>query len=307
MTDNRTINSESSGTSENLGDLIPARVGQAAIAILRPLARLFIAHGVKYAAAEAVLKQAFLEAGENELKRANIKSNISRVSVTTGLHRRDVKRLGELPKEQLPDAGDQGSFGKSTRSLASEVYLRWSTDPAYQNASGSLPLRAQKGQISFETLARAASSDAHPRSMLEELRRLGLVRVDKENNCAELRSGGFVPLYEQSELVGLLGENVSAHIETAVANVVDDGTRYLEQSICEDQLSDKAIEKISRLSRDIWGKASKRLVPALTEARQTDQTEENNGYQLRVGMYLYTDLPRTCADSLPQREDHKKL
>ncbi len=286
-----------------LGDVIPARIGQVALAILRPLARLFVAHGVKYGAAEAVLKQAFLEAGEKELKRADIKVNISRISVATGLQRRDVKRLYEVPTAEEYSTGDQRGLAKSARSIASEVYMRWSTDPFYIAADGSLPLRAAKGLASFESLARTVNSDAHPRSVLEELRRLGLVQVDQKGNRAELRSGGFVPLYEQSELVELLGENVSAHIETAVANVVDNGTRYLEQSICEERLSAKSVEKIARLSRDIWGKATKRLVPALTDASENKQTADAESYQLRVGMYMYTDLPRTIVEPASDQTD----
>lgn len=282
------------------GDLIPARIGQAAIAILRPLARLFVAHGVKYGTAEAILKQVFLEAGENELKRAHIKPNVSRISVTTGLHRRDVKRLSEISATQPPNGGNAVVFGKTPRSLASEIYMRWSADPTYRTADGSLPLRAPDGQASFESLARTVNSDAHSRSILEELRRLGLVHVDQKNECAELRAGGFVPLCEQSELVGLLGENVSAHIDTAVANVVDDGDRYLEQSICEEQLSAKSIEKTAKLAREIWDRASKRLIPALTNAEKVNQSSDADSFKLRIGMYMYTDLPR--SEALPSSD-----
>lgn len=273
---------------------ISARIGQAALVIMRPLARLFVSHGVVYGEAEQLLKQAFFEAGRSELERAGIKSNISRISLGTGLHRRDVKRLAD----ELSDDAVTPVSRKPPRSIGSEVYMRWSTDPVLAKSNNSLPLRAKDGQMSFEALAREVNTDAHPRSLLEDLRRLGLVVVNEEDETVTLKPGGFVPLLEQTEMLGLLGDNLAAHVETAVANVVEEGPKFLEQSVYENDLTPEAVRKIDGLSRAIWTKALARLVPALSgaEHRKTEKTasvdSSEEGFQVRIGMYVHTSLPR---------------
>lgn len=290
---------EADGTGSALPDStgegqsgLAASVGRAALAVLRPLARLFVSQGLTYSAAEKLLKRAFYDAGVHELGRACIPVNVSRISVSTGLHRRDVKRLNEAVRSKEPIPSDAG-----WRSLASEIYLRWSTLPQLEQGDSSLPLRPTPGEYSFDELARATNMDAHPRAVLEELKRLGLISVDEKLQRVALKAGGFVPLEERSSMLGLLGDNVAAHIDTAVCNVLEGGPKRLEQAIYEHDLTLDTVDRIEALSREIWANASQTLVPALIAAGEESANrggvDDPERFQVRIGMYLYTNAPRT--------------
>lgn len=292
FTDTDSAGAELNDGTGNGASGLATRVGRAALAILRPLARLFVSHGLTYAAAEKLLKRAFYDAGVRELGRAGIPVNVSRLSVSTGLHRRDVKRLHEIGRNDVVMPADAG-----WRSLASEVYLRWSTMPQVAQGDTSLPLRPTEGEYSFDELARATNKDAHPRAVLEELKRLALVTVDEQDQHVALKAGGFVPLVERASLLGLLGDNVAAHIDTAVCNVLEGAPKRLEQAIYEHNLTLDTIDKIEGVAREIWTNASHTLVPALIAAGEESANQvgvdDTERFQVRIGMYLYTNSPRT--------------
>ncbi|MEZ5738629.1 MAG: DUF6502 family protein [Burkholderiaceae bacterium] len=230
---------------------------------------------------------------------------MSRLSVSTGLHRKDVKRL---LAEAATDGGEPTVVPSPGTSLASIVYTRWTTDPALQQDSlpRVLPLRAGPGESSFESIARDAGTDAHPRSVLEELRRLGLVEVDEDQQLVKIEPGGFIPLFERSQLLALLGNNVGDHLASAVGNVLDEGDKRLEQAVFIDALSPAAIDEISAAARQIWTDAMRLLVRKMSALERRDGqagapgssggTPVDPRYRLRVGMYLHTDAPRNTID-----------
>ena len=253
--------------------------------LLLPLARLFIAHGLKYGQAEALLKAAFVQAGLDELRHAGTQPHQSRVSLGTGVHRKDVRRLMQADAASATPA-------RAHRSIAAEVYTRWTTSPAYRPApdGGSLPMRDDAGGPSFERLAREVSTDAHPRSVFEELRRLGLADSDPDGRSVRVTPGGFVPLLERSELLGLLAENTGAHLGTAVSNVLGHGPRRLEQSVFERGLTAEAVDTVDAAARDIWQRAMQELVPLIESlAAPTDDTTPSLRHRVRVGMYTHSE------------------
>src|SRR4051812_809384 len=62
-------------------------------ALMRPLARLLVARGVPFAAAEESLKTAMIEAGLAAHPDSQPHRAASRVSAATGINRREVTRL----------------------------------------------------------------------------------------------------------------------------------------------------------------------------------------------------------------------
>ncbi len=266
---------------------LPRQLGAVALRILTPLARLLIAHGVRFGETERLLKRAFFEAGKQELDRRGLGSNMSRLSVSSGLHRKDVRRLSDEDKHQQDDPV------APAMSVASLLYTRWITDKTLCNQNGplELPLRSSDDGPSFEQLARQISTDAHPRSLLEELKRLGLVR-DSDHGTVSVNPSGFVPLLARSEMLSLLGENISDHLGTAVGNVVDEQAGRLEQAVFVEGLSAKAIGEVEAAARPLWTMVMKAVVDAMKAAgRKHPSPDDSSTYRIRVGMYLYSDLP----------------
>lgn len=258
----------------------------AALAVLVPLARLLVARGLKFGQVEELLKQAFVKAGSAELERNGLDTNVSQISITTGIHRKDVKRLLESPS-------DPAVHG---RSFAAEVFTRWVSDPYYRHRGKPrvLPQRASGGERSFESLARSVSTDVHPKTLLDELRRLGIVELDEQAQTVRIAAGSFVPSKDSARMFALLGGNVGDHLQAAVSNVIGDRAPLLEQAVFADELSDESVQLAHEIARETWHATLQALAPMLEKRIAADRAAKRRAdRRLRVGMYFYTDRQAT--------------
>ena len=81
-----------------------AAVQQALTRVLRPLVKLMLAQGITYPAVSEVLKELFVEVADRDFRIAGKAQTDSRVSLLSGVHRKDVKRLRENPPATGRDA-----------------------------------------------------------------------------------------------------------------------------------------------------------------------------------------------------------
>ena len=118
---------------------------EAVNAVLLPLARLAVARGVHFGVVQERLKQAFVQAAREANPGQQPHRQVSRVSTTTGINRREVTRLIHGSLQQA----------RPRRPLAAEVHLHWQIDPDYHEAGGAPAVLPRQGaKPSFESLAR---------------------------------------------------------------------------------------------------------------------------------------------------------
>ena len=152
---------------------------QALNALLAPLAQLAVAKGMPCTVVEELLRQAFVRAARDAHPNLPSHRAVSRIATATGLNRREVTRLTQA-----------AAAPARRRPLAAEVFARWASDPLYRDARGRpLKLPRQGEAPSFETLAQSVTRDVHPRSLLDELLRLGLAAVDSGDDSDRARAG----------------------------------------------------------------------------------------------------------------------
>lgn len=249
--------------------------------LLSPLARLCLAHGILFAKAEEMLKSAFVRAARDLQRDIPQHGLVSRISAATGINRREVTRL----------VGDKASRRNERPSLASEVIARWTAEPVYRAASGeALVLRRQGDAPSFEYLARSITRDMHPRSILEELLRLGIVGYDAVTDQVALRCDEYVPGDGQGERMAFLGDNVGDHLESAVANLLRTDIQHHDQAIFADELSDESVKKLAPLIREHWCRLRDDLVPALTACIEADrEAGRPQNQRVRIGLYSFSE------------------
>jgi hypothetical protein len=254
--------------------------------VLRPAARLMIANGVQLSAIVEVLKQVLVleaeEAGAGE------RSSDTRISVLTGVHRKDVKRLAghgavatDLDADLLTSTGSQ-------------VVARWLSDARYLDADGA-PLRlartpryAADESPSFSELVAAVSTDVGARAVLEGLMRLDAVRAVDETTV-ELRLRAFVPSKAARESLHFLAANVADHLASAVHNQapLPDLGPMLEQSAFSQGLTGEQAERLHQFARGWWEKALKQFLQQATLAESYRPGAGEPVYRVRFGVYFH--------------------
>lgn len=255
----------------------------AALRVIAPLVTLLLREGVTYTQFSNALKKSFLEAAPGVLEASSVRVNDSSVSTLTGIHRKDVR--------QWRSVGDTRPQAKAF-GAAMAVFTRWTNDPEYCTKKGRpRVLDRSGGPGSFEALAASTSNDVHPFTLLQELVRLGVVRVEaaanSTNEKVKLCMDAFVPAEGTAEMLQLLADNVGDHLAAAVHNVSAGSAPMLEQSVFADNLRPESIEAMDALARQIWSRAFHEIVRTATTLSDKDQGDDRADQRLRVGMYFY--------------------
>ena len=251
----------------------------AVLAILRPLVRYLIGEGWTYGALADALKMVYVaEASKHYGETDGRPLTDSRVSLLTGIHRKEVKRLRLL----LEEHGERPML-RHGANMAAQVVAAWISMAEYTDPAGqprSLPLRSEASP-SFEGLARRVKADMRPRAILDELGRVG-VAEEKEGVVRLLRHAYISALPE--DRVAFLGENVGDHLRSAVHNL-EGGESFLERALYFDALPAVVLEEarpeIYRMSERLLREAHQRLNAA--------ESPEGPQRRLRLGVYYYEE------------------
>ncbi|RIL09857.1 MAG: hypothetical protein DCC75_05625 [Proteobacteria bacterium] len=158
--------------------------------LLKPLVRFLLRGNHSYQDFLNVAKEVFVQVAVEELSKSTKKLNSSRISVLTGLNRKDVAhyyKSGRMP----PRKGAP---------LISRVLNRWEQDPRFHSNSGRQRALSWEGESSeFKELVRCVSTDVNPATVLFELERMGLVK--KRGRL--VRPSSQVPRFHQDPRKGL--------------------------------------------------------------------------------------------------------
>ncbi|MDB5648121.1 DUF6502 family protein, partial [Methylobacterium sp.] len=96
--------------------------------LLRPLVRLFVARGITFPALTTLLRELYVNVAEYDFALPGKEQTDSRVSLLTGIHRKEVSRLR--------GAGAPVSAVPSAVSRTSRIIARWLADPKFTDAAG---------------------------------------------------------------------------------------------------------------------------------------------------------------------------
>jgi Family of unknown function (DUF6502) len=249
--------------------------------LMEPLARLAVARGMPYAEVEEMLKMAFVHAASAAHAGLLAHRKVSRISTATGINRREVTRLTQAQ----PRAAARG------RSLASEVFGHWRTQRPYRGRDGQPKALPRQGPApSFETLAQEITRDVHPRSLLDELCRLGLATWDEALDVVTLARESFVPQGDRIHKLTLLGDNVADHLRAAVENVLGSDRAHLEQAVFADGLSAASVLAVQPAISAQWQALMAALIPALETSIASDaELPDTPLWRMRVGLYTYQE------------------
>lgn len=254
--------------------------------ILRPLVRFLLTQGITYPYLAELLKSIYVEVADNDFRLQSKRQTDSRISLLTGVHRKDVKRLGIQKRTSL--------LPPPNVSLGAQLVAKWVSDPAYLDANGHpIPLKrlaGEKDSKSFESLVASISKDIRSRALLDEWLRLGVVRVDATDRVC-LMVEAFVPERGFDEKAFYLGQNVGDHLSAAVSNVVGGSRPFLERSVYYDELSKESIIELNQLSAELGMAALQRINRRAIELEARDAKEQRAAeHRMNFGIYFFNAL-----------------
>jgi hypothetical protein len=266
--------------SESRADLSLA----AALRVAAPLVEFLLQEGVTYPRFANALKKTFLDSASSVLEANTARVNDSSLSTLTSIHRKDVRewRAVGQPRPQAK------TFG-----AVMEVFTRWANDPDYCDQQGRpRVLERTGGPGSFEALAASASRDVHPRTLLQELIRLGVARREEgggngSSDKVSLCMDAFVPKEGSAEMLQLFADNVGDHLAAAAHNLKASATPMLEQSVFADGLRPESVDALNNLARQIWSNVFHDVVREATALSDQDREQPGADQRIRVGMYFY--------------------
>lgn len=174
--------------------------------LLKPAVRLALKNGMKFQEINECLKLASIECAKEELKKLSEEENISKVSVITGLQRRDVKRL--ISNDESKPQVD----------VMTRVIGHWANNDKYKNEEGKIiNLKHDSRDSEFGKLVSEISKDLNPYTVAFELLRIGAVKETKSG--LKLIKKGFQPKANAKEAFELLNRDSELLHEAVSENI----------------------------------------------------------------------------------------
>ena len=250
---------------------------------LKPLVRLMLAKGVGYPQLAELMKELFVAVAEREFRIDGKEQTDSRLSLLTGIHRKDIKRLRALPDDadSVPD----------TISLGMRLVSAWNEPPFASEPGRPRPLARLArlgGEMSFDHLVASVSKDIRARAVLDEWLRLGIVSIDGEDRVA-LSSGAFVPSRGLEEKAYYLGHNLHDHAAAATHNVLGDGEPWLERSVHYDALPEEVVVRLRQQAAESGMHLLQDLNHRAMAAEQQLRGTERDLRRFTFGVYFYAE------------------
>lgn len=210
--------------------------------LLTPLVRILLRHGVPFRTLADLAKRVYVDVASAEFGIPGRKKSDSRVSVITGLSRKEVRRVRELVE---PD--DMGTVARFNR--AARVIGGWVRDASYHDASGEpAPLSLEGDGPTFSRLVERYSGDVPVRAILDELVRVGAVE-QAEDSTVRLLTRAYVPKAGEEEKLGILGTDVGYLMGTIDHNLeCGPGDAYFQRKVFYNNLPSEAVPEFKELA-----------------------------------------------------------
>ena len=140
--------------------------------MLVPISRALLSRDSGFGVLVLAAKLSYLRAALQSTSPKGARINISRLSVATGMTRKEVAAL--LRATRVPDSAPHPRPTSEQRAL--RVIRGWRSDPLFMTTDGRpAPLELRGGGHTFTALVRAYAGDVTPASVLKELERIRAV------------------------------------------------------------------------------------------------------------------------------------
>ena len=278
---------------------IRATLLDSCLRLLRPLARILLRHGLSTYDFSRIANTAFIEAAQDILHEQGKTPSFSRVSTITGLHRHVVSNIVKSTEANRHSLAAEKDY---QRNRLARVLAGWFESPEYTDGEGRprvLPLDGP--EPSFAGLVRSFSGDIYPKIILDELLRVGAVRVLKDGSVRALArrytlGGADVATLQQ---LGSAARDLFSTLEHNISAPAD--SRLYDDSVVSIRLDRAAIPLLRQLLRR-RGASFLEDVEGWISERET--TSESASVRAGIMVHLFIDHE---SDSSEKPEDRNEM
>ncbi len=240
--------------------------------LLRPLVRRLLHWEITYPVLDDILRSLFVEVAATDFALPHKHPTDSRISLVTGIHRKEVARLRELP------ALERASL-RLEETIVTRVIGRWMAGPPYadrQHRAKPLPYEVTGSrQSSFSRLVGEAGFDGPVRSVLDEMLRSGAVVMSDDGRVELVREANISVRGVEGKLE-LLGSDPGEIFDTIVHNLESPGEPWFHRKVVYDNIGADSLPDLRR-DTGVAGESLIREANALLAARDRDRNPEAPG------------------------------
>lgn len=252
--------------------------------LLRPLVRLLLSNGISFQAFCELVKSAYVKVADEEFRLPSKPQTDSRISLLTGIHRREVNRLRNEPVAEINLSQDA--------SMSALLLTIWSGHAEYLDQNGMpIPLArlSSKGEgLSFEGLVQSVSKDFRPRVVLDEWLRQGIVTLDNDDKV-HLAIDAFAQPQDTEEKHFYFGQNIHDHLAATTHNLAGGQPPFLERCVFYDKLSEESSKELAEYSKTVGMRALHAVNKRAAELQKRDQGHQHTTYRTNFGVYHFSE------------------
>lgn len=256
---------------------------QMATQLLRPLIRVAVREGVGLNDMAELLKRVYIEQAAQHLRADGLRLSDAALSTLTGVHRKDVKRIGsEAPLAQIEGR---------RKSLLTLVLELWSGDERFINERGAARPLERRSSVrpaeagTFEDLIEEITKGVPPRALLDAWLAQGAVCLDEQGRvcwAAPERVAGE-ELQNLSSTAGIAADRMEAALDNQRPGSRADN--YL-QSIRGHGLLPDDVERLHAMARRWGARFGDRINHEVTLAQARGRSE-GGCYRFSFGVQSY--------------------
>lgn len=250
--------------------------------LLRPLVKLLLTHSITYPFLSDLLKSIYVEVATEEFRLQGKPQTDSRISLLSGIHRKDVKQL-------RPDRSLEQTLPLSA-SLSAKLVKLWTSDPQRLDETGRhrpLPRLMSEGGGSFEGLVNSVSKDIRSRVILDEWLRTGVAKIDAEGRVC-LNTEPTFKVCDLDEKAFYLGQNLHDHLCAASHNLEGQQPPQLEGSIQCNKLTTASITELDALAKELGMQFLDAIHKRANELEAQDASNPDARQRMNLGIYFYS-------------------
>ena len=309
-------------------------LNQAVVQLLRPLVKVLLRHGVAYDEFAELARRTYVDVAERDFTLQGRKQTASRISVITGLNRKEVARLQALNSAEAHDAPDApdvaGAAGAAGAAGTASTASKAGTASAQRDARGAdlartmnraakvvvgwrhehgpaggepQPLDAEQ----FAALVRRHSGDMPPRAVLDELRHAGAL-THGDDGRYHLAPQGYVPQRTDVRKIALLGQHAGELLGTIDHNLAQPPEQaWLQQRVFADHIPAQHVDAVRARLRTTGLQALADTRQILIDHDGGDATPLPGARRVSLGVYYFEEpAPAPAAAPAPTVAEGEK-